>query len=247
MSDKSPSKPSYPIEDILANIEKVSSGPIDEATLRQRSPIRFGDSPAEQAKTFLEYLFDPGHYINFITEAGEREVEGLRKFHPFGPGRTLRREDLLREISENGVPSGPGGCWIRLNEVAEKGSGKKGTYVDKDCRGFRYALAECDEVPKEKQLELFCSLQIPVAALIDSGGRSIHALIRIGAKDAQEYKTAVKTLIYRLAPLGVDQANKNPSRCTRLPGSKREDGGDDGLARLLYLNPNPTCDPIQSK
>jgi hypothetical protein len=55
-----------------------------------------------------------------------------------------------------------------------------------------------------------------------------------------EYRTKVARMLELLARFGVDGKNKNPSRLSRLPGARREIGAaDDGVQRLLYLNPRP--------
>jgi len=79
-----------------------------------------------------------------------------------------------------------------------------------------------------------------VAAVIGSGGRSVHAWVKVDARDADEYRATVAQMLALLARFGVDGKNKNPSRLSRLPGARREIGAaGDGVQRLLYLNPKP--------
>jgi RecA-family ATPase len=95
-------------------------------------------------------------------------------------------------------------------------------------------------LPVELQLALFARLPLPVAAVIGSGGRSVHAWVRVDARDADDYRATVAEMLGILARFGVDGKNKNPSRLSRLPGARREIGATgSGIQRLLYLNPNP--------
>ena len=77
---------------------------------------------------------------------------------------------------------------------------------------------------------------VPVAALIASGGKSIHAWIRVDCTDRKEWKELVKGRLYRdvFIPLGADPACSNPSRKSRLPGVVRPGGG---WQEILFLNP----------
>lgn len=46
---------------------------------------------------------------------------------------------------------------------------------------FRYALVESDEMNLEEQHAMIRELELPVAALVSSGGKSLHAIVRIEA------------------------------------------------------------------
>ncbi len=53
-----------------------------------------------------------------------------------------------------------------------------------------------------------------------------------------EYSETAKRVLGALQPFGIDQANKNPSRLSRLPGALRLLGASgEGYQRLLWLNP----------
>jgi RecA-family ATPase len=59
--------------------------------------------------------------------------------------------------------------------------------------------------------------------LVHSGGRSLHAIVRVDASDAEEYRKRVDYIYDYLDKNGlkVDKANRNPSRLSRLPGVTR--------------------------
>ena len=76
-----------------------------------------------------------------------------------------------------------------------------------------------DERPKAEQEKALRDTGMPISALIDSGGKSIHAWVRVDAPDRKEWE-ARRDLIYNLIP-GIDPKNKNPARFSRLPGAFR--------------------------
>jgi hypothetical protein len=75
--------------------------------------------------------------------------------------------------------------------------------------------------------------------ILTSGGKSVHAWVRINAPDRASYRSKVGQMFALLERFGVDQANKNPSRLSRLAGAQRRIGvTGDGRQRLLYFNPD---------
>jgi len=77
----------------------------------------------------------------------------------------------------------------------------------------------------------------PIVALIDSGGKSIHALLRVDAPSREAWEADVEQRLFSrvLCPLGCDAACRNESRLSRLPGHFRREKNQ--WQRLLYLNP----------
>jgi RecA-family ATPase len=59
---------------------------------------------------------------------------------------------------------------------------------------FRYALVESDDMPIEAQAAMIAELQLPCAAIVHSGGKSLHAIVKVDAKDASQYRERVETL-----------------------------------------------------
>jgi hypothetical protein len=133
--------------------------------------------------------------------------------------------------------------------VKQRGTGKHGAVCDSDVTSYRFCLLESDDLPLDLQLSLWGRLPLPIAAIIDSGGRSAHAWVRLDCDTAEEYQALVERIYTRLAQFGLCTSNKNPSRMSRLPGAQREIGkrGDGGKQRLLYLNPKPLEAPIFEK
>jgi hypothetical protein len=89
-------------------------------------------------------------------------------------------------------------------------------------------------------MSLLAKLPLPIAAVLGSGGRSLHAWVRIDASNADEFRRDVSRMLAALGKFGVDTKNKNPARLSRLPGVVRQIGANgDGRQRLFYLNPQP--------
>jgi hypothetical protein len=210
-----------------------------ELDLAGASPVSLDGDPRFDGALLVENLYAPGELVNFVTECETAtEKSGLVKARPVGRGITLERDGLAARFENGGSDSGQGGAWLRMNLVDGRG------VADVNVTAFRFALLESDKLPVEVQLALFAKLPLPLAAVIGSGGRSVHAWVRVGARDADDYRATVAKMLAILARFGVDGKNKNPSRLCRLPGARREIGAaGDGIQRLLYLNPKPdgTC------
>ena len=121
------------------------------------------------------------------------------------------------------------------------------------CR--RFALVEFDGLPLEAQVRFWAGALrgvgrgplLPVAALTFSGGKSIHALLRVDCADARAWCE----LWDRLASFvcnpsdppaqRADKACRDESRLTRLPGARRAESGR--VQSLLYLKPEPPATP----
>ena len=76
----------------------------------------------------------------------------------------------------------------------------------------------------DRQNALIRELELPVACLVHSGGKSVHAIVHIDAPDYPEYRKRVEYLytVCRKNGLELDQQNRNPSRLSRMPGVLRK-------------------------
>ena len=71
-----------------------------------------------------------------------------------------------------------------------------------------------------KQIGLLKELEIPIAIMVFSGGKSVHAIVKIDANNFDEYRKRVDYL-YKVCDkngFDIDKQNRNPSRLSRLPG-----------------------------
>lgn len=147
------------------------------------------------------------------------------------------REHDQRETPEDGGVPLPVSTWIAKAEArggdlaglwsSASGAGvyvgmnpvKPGGTRDEDVTAFRFALVESDSLPQEEQWAKICASRVPCAAVIDSGGKSIHAWIRVDARDAREYAERVAFLQGYFPH--ADRKNSNPGRLSRLPDARR--------------------------
>lgn len=177
----------------------------------------------EDLIAYLEALFDPDDHVGYVTEAFERDPGS---WSPSGTGHSARTAgELIAAISKYGddlssslgKPNEQSGAWIRFNPL--DGHGVKNENVSE----FRYALVESDKTSIGHQIAIVKQLDLPIAALVHSGNKSVHAIVHIDAKSYDEYRERVDFL-YRVCRdngLDVDTQNKNPSRLSRMPGVMR--------------------------
>lgn len=213
--------------------ERIGSAAVDELEdgLRRLSPVAIAENPKEHGALFLSHAYRPDDVL-FI---GERYDGGQRHVRPVSA--------WVDEIRD--------GCrWPHFivnpltgKEGATKG-GKMSYRADGCVSSYRYALAEFDKVPRDEQLAFWAGFPAPVAALIDSGGKSIHALLRVDCDSVETWERDVEQALFQrlLIPLGVDAACRNEARLSRMPGHLREE--KKRFQRLIYLNPNPSTEGV---
>jgi len=224
------SKPVDPVANIKRFLGDLTA---NECDLWHESPWRPQEVWRDDAVMFLAGMYHVGELVNIVTDYYVDPKD--EKAKPKGYGITKSRDDWMRHIRDHGTPEGNGGAWVRMNPIDGKG------ITDENIIAFRFALIELDTVPMELQLSLLAKLPLPVNAIVTSAGRSAQAWVRVNAKSIEGYRATVKELLAILNPYGVDQANKNPSRLSRLPGAQRKIGGTgDGQQRLFYLAPDRT-------
>ena len=170
---------------------------------------------------YLEALFEPGEVVGCVTESWDKDGRWV----PSGKGTyTLTAGEIIADLEKHrdisyilGEPNPEGGAWCRINPL--DGNGVRNDNVSE----FRYALVESDNIDVERQRGIIEELELPVAALVHSGGKSLHALVRVDAASYDEYRKRVDFLYATCNRYGmkVDGQNKNPSRLSRLPGVMR--------------------------
>jgi|GEM_PF-1979644 len=117
--------------------------------------------------------------------------------------------------------------------------GKKSFRADSCVADYRYALFECDlpEITLETQAGFLwgrIKAGWPVVSITYSGGKSLHALLRVDAENQREWDELVKGQLFQiLARFGADPACKTAARLTQMPGHLRADKGR--MQQLLWL------------
>ena len=178
-------------------------------------------NPAGEMIRYLEALFEPDDKVGYVMQSYEKDG----RFIPANKGAYDRTAgqliELLKRYGDVGAVLGDynprAGAWIRFNPL--DGRGIKNENVSE----FRYALVESDNVDIEQQNAIIRELELPVAALVYSGKKSLHAIVRIDAENYEEYRRRVDFLyqICQKNGLQPDTQNRNPSRLSRIPGVQR--------------------------
>lgn len=180
-------------------------------------------NPAEQLITYLETLFDKDDFVGYVTGDVWKDADGrwLPSKGVFDRSSGELIASLRKHNGDVGATFGDWkpevGAWIRFNPV--DGEGVKNDNITK----FRYALVESDSMSIADQDAMYRKLELPIACLVHSGGKSLHAIVRVDADDYDEYRKRVEFLYDFLQKNGVlvDKQNRNPSRLSRMPGVTR--------------------------
>ncbi len=203
----------------------------DEADIIENSPIRINWPPNEDPINLLSTLYKPQ---DLLFTGGFREPGILGKTikcaadwsGTFKVGGTVGPHIIPNPL--NGIP---------VEKKAEDGLTLRG---DGNIIRFRFCIAEFDNLTREEQLRFWSAVKLPICALIDTAGKSIHAWIdcrKLGEINSEDqWDMVIRGKVYEecLIPMGVDKACHNPSRLSRLPGHLRSGGK---YQRLLWLSP----------
>jgi hypothetical protein len=235
---------------------KRGSG-LKDADIAGLSDVAIPTNPADHANVLFDTLYgcDEDAFL-FIGELRETRVRTVKEWRK----RFAGGSSPLPHIVPNTLSGAEG---------LTKDGFSKSFRADSCVSQFRFCVAEFDSLPRyllregvanelarnkglsgpafprDWQLAFWATVPLPVVALIDSGGKSIHAWLRVDDCDnSASWEQAVERRLYAdfLVPLGVDPACRNEARLSRMPGHFRRDRGQ--WQRLLYLNPQgrPVCE-----
>lgn len=182
--------------------------------------------PLEQRKqdivTYLTTLFEPEEYVGYVVNTFSLP-DGKQSPTMGNYSRTVQQ--IIDGINgttqlENvfGTFNKEMGAWIRFNPIDGKG------VKNDNVTAFRYMLLESDNMSLGKQKAILEQLELPIAAMVFSGGKSIHAIVKVDAYSYEEYRKRVD-FIYSIAQKNgfkPDKKNRNPSRLSRMPGVMRD-------------------------
>lgn len=181
-------------------------------------------NPVSEITRYLETLFESTDIVGYVTATYPIETDDGTIYKPTQGAYDRTAGQLIQELNQYkdfGMVFGDykeeAGAWIRFNPLDGKGV-KNDNVTD-----YRYALVESDSMDLAKQNAIIRELELPVAALVYSGKKSIHAIVRVDARDYQEYRKRVD-YIYQICKkngLDIDVQNRNPSRLSRMPGVTR--------------------------
>jgi hypothetical protein len=194
-------------------------GEYGEADLWELSPVRINWGPGEDARNLLEILYQPDDVL-FIGDRYGKQVKTVQEW--------LADPDLCKH--PHIIPNPLTGL---------EGHTKSGTpslRADNCVMAFKYAVVEFDDMPREDQIGFWLSIHLPVVALIDSGGKSIHGWVKVDAPDRAAWEKYVEGKLFpMLTTIGCDPSCRNEARLSRLPGHFRAE--KKNWQRILFLDP----------
>lgn len=196
---------------------------VDKAYIQEeeiKEPADF--NPVNEIVKYLETLFSPDETVGYVTESWQNDKG---KYVPTRGAFDRTAGELIRKLNDCNGDIGSvlgdynkdAGAWVRFNPLDGKG------VKNENVTEYRYALVESDNMELGKQQAILKELELPIAILVYSGKKSIHAIVRVDASDFKEYQKRVEYL-YNICTkngMSIDKQNKNPSRLSRLPGVVR--------------------------
>lgn len=246
-------KPQYD-ESVLAEFAGAWADVVDVVWLGNRSAI---DPAKVSTSLFLKLMYGEEKVVIFDNE--------------YSQGCALWPNDAER------LPTTAlNGCWFLAQPVdgqyhpnprsvdRETGRAKMSRRSEESVTSWRYLVIESDEAPLKLWLGALARLPLRIAAIYTSGGRSIHALVRVDAKTKGHWDAIKAECFGQNAPAGrflirngADKGVLSAVRLTRLPGCYREGKFSEKegrsvyvkfprpqLQKLLYLQPEPECVPL---
>nr|DAR96567.1 MAG TPA: Regulatory protein repA [Caudoviricetes sp.]DAY14317.1 MAG TPA: Regulatory protein repA [Caudoviricetes sp.] len=185
-------------------------------------------NPTQEIIRYLEALFESSENVGYVTESYPKvndETGEIEKWLPTKGAYDRTAGQLIEQLSKCNGDIGAvlgdyhqeAGAWIRFNPLDGKGA------KNENVTEFRYALVESDSMSVEKQNAIYKELELPIVALVYSGNKSLHAIVKVDASNYDEYRKRVDYL-YKICQkngISVDTQNRNPSRLSRMPGFER--------------------------
>lgn len=210
---------------------------------------------------FLSALYAPGEKVKIFT-------------------KDKSQGQALWPCEEAKIPeTGPLGVWFLAAPVdglshpnprkppTDKDPCPMSSRSEESVTSWRWMMIESDKAPAVEWLKVIVQMPLRIAALYTSGGRSVHALVRVDARTKGEWDERKRELAPWLVPLGADPGALSAVRLTRLPGCWREGklveetlpNGEKrdkyvllktaasprgAFQKLLYLNPDAPMRPL---
>jgi hypothetical protein len=204
-----------PLGDFIAGISDEMVDLID------RSPIGLVGDPEQDGRLTIETLYSGDEFL-FIGDVFDAKVKTVKEW---------LKEDLSKypHIIPNPMTGKEG----------MTGMAKISYRCEETVEDLRYAVCEMDEIPIRQQVAFWnkcIDINIPVAAVIHSGSKSLHGWIKVDCgTDTDKWEKDVRGWLFNEfgKNYGLDPACSNRARLSRLAGYDRP---KKTRQRLLYLN-----------
>jgi hypothetical protein len=186
---------------------------------RALEPLELPDAHDDGQARHLAAVFQPGELMSVVFAHPETG-------RIVGRGETMPAEWFAADAGM--------GTFVRVNPMRQNGAG------DADVSAWRHCLIECDKAAVELQYAAIVASNLPVSVAVHSGGRSVHAWVRVDASTAEEFRERAKMAadaMDEFEGIQVDRQSLNPSRLARLAGKRR----GDQMQELLAYGLGATC------
>ena len=224
--------------------------------LKSHSPVEIPDNNRACGELLLNELYPTGSRILVFTAFASQG----QYMYVVGDGAyKLGRKPGVAPVKAPRLPAGGDcGVWYLTAPITgkwEPNPGKRdamgnlmpGRRHAACCTSFPYLVLESDVLTADVWLKILVQLADPIVAVYTSGGKSVHALVKVSAATPEEFNAIKAEYVLRLSSVGADAAAITPVRLSRLPGCMRHGAsGENGtyckydkprLQELLYLNP----------
>lgn len=230
-----PKKPEF-CNDSLNRFAGEWAGKIDLLWLAARSEE---DPCVVTSKRFLELLYRQSQTSLFSVYGDAHKREKVLIF-------TDNKSQGDAIWPDDPIPTrGPHGVWFLAQPVdgnyhPNPRQGSMSRRSEEAVTSWRYFVIESDEANVKLWLAAIVQFPLRISAIYSSGGRSVHALVRIDARTKGEWDAEREAMKRALVILGADPGAMTAVRLTRLPGCWRH----RSLQKLLYINSQPPMRPI---
>jgi hypothetical protein len=258
VAERGPKRPPFDVGKLEEFVRGVPAVTREWVKSRSRVPVH-----KVTAEDFLFTLYkDNERVLVFTSEYSQGDF-----LHWVGHGSYRLAEERGVKAVESKLPgTGKCGVWFLTNPVTgqwAQGDAKRKVLEDgsvlmepqwsrrswRSVTAWRYMVLESDEAPEELWLRALVKLELPIAAIYSSGGRSLHALVKVDAESKLQWDGLRDVVAKMLCPIGADGGALSAVRLSRLPfcyreGKKDKDGRyvrfeEPRLQELIYLDPEP--------
>ena len=221
-----PSKPKFKPVILKRIANKVSTIKDVVGFLAKQSPVAVD---WQDSSSVLRQLYGAGEKVLIFSNLKSQ-------------GQLLWDANLSDDLQPQLLPTGNEGVWFLPQPVSggfypnPRLAGKISRRSEEAVTAWRFAVLESDEADADDWLRCLVQMPLRIASICESGGRSIHALVRVDAASKEDWDRLMTPIKPVLITLGADPGALSAVRLSRLPQAMR----GERCQRLLYLNPQPS-------
>lgn len=191
-------------------------------------------NPEGELLEYLTTLFQDDDFVGYCTAFNYNEEQ--QKYFPARSVYRATASYLINELRSGktieqtfGKIDKNAGAYIRFNPLDGHGEGNA------NVTRWKYCLIENDTMPVDRQYSLLKALNLPIEFIVNSGGKSLHAITHVDAENAQQYRQRVQEIYSYCRKNGYnpDENDKNESRFSRMPGVQRGNNWQYIVARKV--------------